>query len=292
MKEFKILAIIAALVGITYFGIEPYAHSVMHPEVVAADFSFKDLKNVDTALAGNTVNGKALVEANCIACHAIESAGHLAIMPNADAAASYGVVPPDLSQAGRIYDKNYLANFIFDPVSAMHLQHKYTAESGKVFPMPAYNWMTPQEIMDVVAYLQSVSPKVAEGKEAHKATFDAACGRCHNMKYAGFEATTPAASLKTYMGAPPPDLSQHIKSRKEHYLHSFINDPQILLTGTSMPRVGLNEKAQEDVIAYMEETGDSKKAERESLGIWVMLYTFVFAILAYLWKRKIWSEVH
>ena len=49
---------------------------------------------------------------------------------------------------------------------------------------------------------------------------------------------------------------------------------------------------QEEVIAYMEEVGDSKKAERESVGLWVMLYTLVFAILAYLWKRKIWSEVH
>ena len=292
MKEFKILAIIAALVGITYYGIEPYAHHIMHPEVKAADFTFGDLKNVDTAVVGNSDNGKVLVEANCLACHSIDSAGHPAMMPNADAAASYGVVPPDLSSAGRIYDKNYLANFIFDPVSAMHLQHKYTPESGKVFPMPAYNWMSAQEIMDVVAYLQSIAPKVAEGKEANKATFDAACGRCHNMKYAGFEATTPVDNLKAYMGATPPDLSQYIKSRKEHYLHNFINDPQVLLAGTSMPRVGLNEKAQEEVIAYMEETGDSKKAERESLGLWVMLYTFVFAILAYLWKRKIWSEVH
>ena len=292
MKEFKILAIIAALVGITYYGIEPYAHHVMHPEVKAADFTFGDLKSVDTALVGNVDNGKVLVEANCIACHAIESAGHPAMMPNADAAASYGVVPPDLSSAGRIYDKNYLANFIFDPVVAMHLQHKYPPESGKVFPMPAYNWMAPQEIMDVVAYLQSIAPKVAEGKEANKATFDAACGRCHNMQYAKFEATTPKDTLKGYMGATPPDLSQYIKSRKEHYLHNFINDPQVLLAGTSMPRVGLSEKAQEEVIAYMEETGDSKKAERESLGLWVMLYTFVFAILAYLWKRKIWSEVH
>jgi len=291
MKEFKILAIIAALVGITYYGIEPYAHHVMHPEVKAADFTFKDLKNVDTSLAGNTENGKALVEANCIACHAIEAAGHPALMPNADAAASYGVVPPDLSQAGRMYDKNYLANFIFDPVSAMKLSHKYPVGGAKAFPMPAYNWMTPQEIMDVVSYLQSVAPKVAE-KDVNKVTFDAACGRCHSMSYAKFEATTPKDTIKAYMGATPPDLSQYIKSRKEHYLHGFINDPQLLLAGTSMPRVGLNEKAQEEVITYMEEVGDSKKAERESLGIWVMLYTLVFAILAYLWKRKIWSEVH
>jgi len=292
MKEFKILAVIAALVGITYYGIEPYAHHIMHPEVAPADFSFKTLKNVDTTLAGNVENGKVLVEANCIACHAIEKAGYPAVMPNADAAASYGVVPPDLSNSGRIYDKNYLANFIFDPVSAMHLEEKYTPESGKQFPMPAYNWMSPQEIMDVVAYLQSVAPKVTEGKETNKATFEAACGRCHDMKYAGIQATTPKDNLKTYMGATPPDLSQYIKSRGEHYLHSFVNDPQVLLPGTSMPRVGLTEKAQEEVITYMEEIGDSKKAERESLGLWVMLYTFVFAILAYLWKRKIWSEVH
>ena len=292
MKEFKILAVLVALVGITYYGIEPYAHSVMHPAVAPADFTFQDVKNVDTSLAGNVENGKVLVEANCIACHAIENAGHPAMMPNADAAASYGVVPPDLSQAGRIYDKNYLANFIFDPVTAMHVQHKYNPESGKAFPMPSYNWMSPQDIMDVVAYLQSIAPKVADNVEGHKSTFEAACGRCHSMKYAGIEASTPANMIKEHMGANPPDLSQYIKSRGEHYLHSFINDPQILLKGTSMPRVGLSEKAQEEVIAYMEEVGDSKKAEREALGVWVILYSDIFAILAYLWKRKIWSEVH
>ncbi|MCX6073912.1 MAG: c-type cytochrome [Campylobacterales bacterium] len=292
MKELKILAVIATLVGITYYGIEPYAHHVMHPEVKAADFTFGDLKNVDTKLAGNVENGKTLVEANCLACHAIEKAGHPAMMPNADSAASYGVVPPDLSHAGRIYDKNYLANFIFDPVSAMHLSHKYPVGGTKTFPMPSYNWMTPQEIMDVVSYLQSVAPKVADNAEGHKVTFEAACGRCHSMKYGQLEATTPADVIKAYMGATPPDLSQYIKSRGEHYLHGFINDPQVLLTGTSMPRVGLNAKAQEEVIAYMEETGDRKKAEREATGLYVMIYTFVFAMLAYLWKRKIWSEVH
>lgn len=291
-KEVRILVIIASLVGFTYWGIEPYAHHIMHPEVAEADFTFKDLKNVDTSLAGNAENGKVLVEANCIACHSIESAGFPQMMPNADAAASYGVVPPDLSSAGRIYDKNYLANFIFDPVSAMHLQHKYTPESGKSFPMPSYNWMSAQEIMDIVAYFESIAPKVAEGSEAHKQSFDAACGRCHSMAYAGSEALTPAETIKNYMGATPPDLSQYIKSRGHHYLNNFINDPQVLLHGTSMPRVGLTEKAQEEVIAYMEEVGDRKKAERETLGLWVMLYTLIFAILAYLWKRKIWSEVH
>ncbi len=292
MKEFKILAILVTLVSVLYYGIEPYAHSVMHPEVAPANFSFDDLKNVNTSIKGNANNGKILVEANCIACHAIEKAGHPQTMPNADAAAAYGVTPPDLSHAGRIYDKNYLANFIFDPVSAMHLEHKYPVGGAKTFPMPSYNWMTPQEIMDVVAYLQSIAPKVLDDKAGHEITFKAACARCHGMKYGNLEPVTPADMLKTYMGATPPDLSQHIKSRGEHYLHSFINDPQLLLKGTAMPRVGLTEKAQEEVIAYMEEIGDSKKAERETVGLWVMAYAVIFALLAYLWKRQIWKKVH
>lgn len=363
MKEFKILAIIAALVGITYYGIEPYAHHEMHPPVAPADFTYDgkqevklytktmdeklaaakenvvlqtaelakatDVKakesitkklekaksevatlpataqaeaqrrtdfwktaNDTAALTGNAVNGKVLVDANCIACHGIDAAGMPMAMSNADAAASYGVVPPDLSSSGAIYDAKYLVAFVTNPVDAMHIQEKYSPESGKIFPMPAYNWMQPQEIADVVAYLKSLPMKKLEGKEAHKATFEAACGRCHSMQYASFSSTTPTDALKTYMGTTPPDLSQYIKSRGEHYLHDFINDPQTLLAGTSMPRVGLTEAAQHDVIAYMEEIGDPKKVEREALGLWVMLYTLVFAILAYLWKRKIWSEVH
>lgn len=292
MKEFKILAVLVVLVGTLYYGIEPYAHSVMHPEVAPANFAFDDLKNVDTSLKGNAENGKVLVEANCIACHAIEKAGHLQIMSNADAAAAYGVNPPDLSSAGRIYDQNFLANFIYNPVAAMKLDHKYPAGGTKTFPMPSYSWMQPQEIMDVVAYLQSISPKISEDKAGHEATFKAACARCHTMKYGNMEATTPAETLKTYLGTTPPDLSQHIKSRGEHYLHTFINNPQALLAGTAMPRVGLTEKAQEEVIAYMEEIGDSKKAERESVGLWVMGYAVIFALLAYLWKRQIWKKVH
>lgn len=292
MKEFKILAVLVVLVGALYYGIEPYAHSVMHPEVTPANFAFDDLKHVDTSIKGNVENGKVLVEANCIACHAIETAGHLQIMSDVDAAAAYGVNPPDLSHAGRIYDKNFLANFIFDPVGAMKIGHKYPEGGAKSFPMPAYNWMQPQEIMDIVAYLQKIAPKVVDDKVGHKITYKAACARCHSMQYGALEATTPGVALKTYLGTTPPDLSQYIKSRGEHYLHSFINDPQVLLAGTAMPRVGLTEKAQEEVIAYMEEIGDSKKAERESVGLWVMGYSVIFALLAYLWKRKIWKKVH
>jgi ubiquinol-cytochrome c reductase cytochrome c1 subunit len=292
MKEFKILAVIIALVAVTYYGIEPYAHHVMHPEPGPVDFACKDLSSVDTSLKGDADNGKMLVEANCIACHPIDAAGYPQMMGDADAAAAYGVTPPDLSSAGHIYDTNYLANFIFDPVSAMHLEHKFPVGGDKVFPMPSYNWMQPQEIMDIVAYLKSIPQKKLEGIEAHKATFEAACGRCHGMAYAGIEAKTPGKIAAGYLGATPPDLSQYIKSRGEHYLHSFLNDPQKLLKGTGMPRVGLTEEAQKEVIDYMEEIGDSKKSEREALGPWVLGYLVIFALFAWLWKRKIWEDIH
>ncbi len=292
LKEFKILAVVVALVAVTYYGIEPYAHHVMHPEPAPADYTFSDLKNVDTTLEGNVENGKALVEMNCIACHPIEVAGFPQMMGDADAAAAYGVTPPDLSVAGRIYETNFLANFIYDPVAATNLAHKYGPESGKAYPMPSYNWMSPQEIMDMVAYLKSIAPHAGEGQAANKETFEAACGRCHSMAYAGIEAKTPADTLKGYIGAKAPDLSQYIKSRGRHYLENFINDPQRLLHGTGMPRVGLTHTAEEEVIDYMEAIGDSKKAERESLGMWVLLYMVIFAVLATLWKKQIWREVH
>jgi len=287
MKEFKILAVIVALIAVTYYGIEPYAHHVMHPEPDPVDFQCTDLDTVDTSIKGNAANGKELVAMNCTSCHAIKSAGVEAPMTPADAAGSFGVVPPDLSRAGAIYEKHYLANFIANPVKAMHLEHKYGPDSGKMFPMPEYGWMQPQEIMDIVAYLESVA-KAVDNRQA----FEAACGRCHSMAYAGITAETDADTLKAYIGAKAPDLSQYIKSRGREYLENFINDPQRLLHGTGMPRVGLTEQAQEQVIDYMEEIGDSKKAEREALGIYVLIFMVIFAVMATLWKKEIWRDLH
>ena len=104
MRDFKIFIVIVFFTLATYWGVEPFAHSQMHPHVEPADFKFNDLNVTTEGVAGNVENGAALVAANCIACHAIEKAGFPATMDNASAAASYGVVPPDLSTAGALYD--------------------------------------------------------------------------------------------------------------------------------------------------------------------------------------------
>ncbi|TLP41210.1 c-type cytochrome [Arcobacter arenosus] len=290
MRELKILAVVAALTLITYWGVEPFAHSQMHPHVAPADYKFKDVEGLN-GMAGNAENGATLVQSNCTACHSIEKVGFPQLMDDASAAAAYGVVPPDLSTAGKLYNADYLAAFIKNPAKASKVEHKFV--DGRVHPMPGYDWMQPQEIADMVAYLQSIAPKEMTNKEV----FTDACQRCHGIKYGDMmkgtmAAKTPTANIKAYMGKIPPDLSQYIRSRGAEYLHTFVNDPQKHLEGTAMPRVGLTEEAETQVIAYMEEVGDSKKAEREALGPKFLIYLVIFAIFAFLWKASKWREVH
>ena len=290
MRELKIFAVVAFFTGALYWGVEPFAHTQLHPHVDAPDYTFKKVDGLN-GVTGNAKDGADLVAANCTACHSIEKAGFPAIMDDVSAAASYGVVPPDLGTAGKIYDANFLAAFIKDPAKATQTTHKF--EDGKMHPMPSYNWMQPQEIADMVAYLQSIAPSEMTNREV----FADACQRCHSIKYGDFyggsmAAKTPAANIKSYMGTTPPDLSQYIRSRSKGYLHEFINEPGKHLDGTAMPRVGLTLDAENQVVTYMEEVGDSKKSEREALAGPFLGYLVIFAIFAWLWKAKIWREVH
>ncbi|WP_419770646.1 MAG: c-type cytochrome [Candidatus Marinarcus sp.] len=290
MRELKILAVVAALTLITYWGVEPFAHSQMHPHVEAPDYNFKDVDGLN-GLQGNAETGATIVQTNCTACHSIQSQGFPSIMDNASTAAAYGTVPPDLGTAGKLYNADYLAAFIKDPAKASLVTHKF--QEGRAHPMPGYSWMQPQEIADIVAYLQSIAPKEMTNKEI----FIDACQRCHGIKYGDMKngtmnAFTPIENIKSYMGKVPPDLSQYIKSRGEEYIHGFVNDPQRYLEGTAMPRVGLTEEAETQVIAYLSEVGDSKKAQREALGPKFLIYLVIFAIFAWLWKSKQWRDMH
>ena len=342
MRELKVLAVVVALTLITYWGVEPFAHSQMHPHVEPAEYNFtkadkesskvsvekatealeeanetNDAKKIKSATAtleaaknfqkstndfwasvapavqakGNATAGEALVTANCTACHSISAKGFPAVMDNASSAAAYGVTPPDLGSAGKLYTAEYLAGFISDPAKASKVSHKF--EDGRAHPMPGYGWMQAQEIADMVAYLQSIAPKEMSNKEV----FTDACQRCHSIKYADMQkgtmaAFTPDSDIKAYMGKLPPDLSQYIKSRGDAYLTTFINDPAKHLEGTAMPRVGLTEDSQEQVISYLEEVGDTSKAKREDLGPKFLIYSIIFAIFAFLWKASKWRDVH
>jgi ubiquinol-cytochrome c reductase cytochrome c1 subunit len=294
MKELKALLIIVFFTLVTYWGVEPFAHSKMHAHVEPADFEFKDLDAMTSDIKGGSVEaGAELVQSNCTACHGIKSQGLEAPMDAVDAAAAYGVVPPDLSTSGILYDDKYLAAFIKNPTKAALVEHKFPEGGSKMHPMPSYDWMSGAEIDSIVKYLKSIAP----AKLTNKEVFVDACQRCHGLKYADMAkrtmgAKTPLANISTYMGSTPPDLSQYIRSRGEHYINTFVNNPQKLLHGTAMPRVGLSEKSQEQLLEYLIEVGDSSKPKREALGINVIIFFIVFAFVAYLWKNKIWSRVH
>ena len=313
MKEFIILGVVVFFSLFTYWLVEPFAHGQMHKHVESHQFQYADLPAVTKT--GDAAAGKDLVmgAGACSGCHSIEAAGVAAMMEPDVAAASYGVNPPDLSNAGAVFDAKFLTELIKNPTHALDVDHKFDPASGKMHPMvPFYGagGDMDQEIADMVAYLQSIAVK----PEAltPEIAFENACGRCHAVKYKKWTqmGETPnfkykkdslryearvldyQDALKKYMGKLPPDLSMYIRSRGEHFLSTFIEDPQSHLEGTAMPRVGVNAHSAEKVLEYLEEAGDPSVHDRDVVGQYVMIFIFIFTIFAYLWKREVWKDLH
>ncbi|MBE0495985.1 MAG: cytochrome c1 [Campylobacterales bacterium] len=288
MKELKILAVVVFLTAVVYIGVEPYAHTKLHPAVTPADFQFQDLE-ASTKVGDAARGAETFMMAGCVGCHGLESQGMPFSMDNQMASESFGVVPPDLSSAGYLYDEAFLAALIKNPAKALMVEHKFSDTNPH--PMTSFYGLggdLDQEVADIVAYLKSIAPTSMTNAEV----FDDACLRCHGIKYdGGKKMTTEADAILAYMGTIPPDLSTMIRARGHGFLETFINNPQKHLEGTSMPRVGLKQETQLQVVDYMESIGDGKKAERERVGLYIMGYFVILSIFAYLWKAKVWREV-
>ena len=248
-----------------------------------------EINKIDISKGDATRGAETFMNAGCVACHGVSKLGMDAPMDAASASEAYGVNPPDLSNAGHLYTPKFLAAVIKDPVMALKLDHKFGDENP--FPMPGFFGLggdINQEIADIVIYLRSIASESME----NSAVFEEACQRCHDVKYADRKVTSDMEKVSAYMGSTPPDLSMMIRSKLPDYLHEFINDTQKKLPGTSMPRVGLTQQAEDQVVAYLEEVGDSKKSEREKTALYIMIYFAILAIFAGLWKSKIWSKLH
>ena len=304
MKELKILAVVVFFTLVTYWGVEPYAHSVMHKHVEFKNFKYEDLKPISAK--GDAAKGQALAAA-CMGCHSIDVAKMPAPMDPVTASATYGVNPPDLSLAGKLLDEKYLAHFLKDPTHTAMVAHKF---KNKPYPMPPMA-TDDQSAADLVAYFKSIAPKEVTAKEAY--VF--ACGRCHEMRYSkwtqiGDEPKTKPNiqthmdeeklkfqenlakykdNLVKYLGKLPPDLSIIVRARSEDFLKTFVEDPQSQLPGTAMPRVGVNKEGYEKVFQYLEEVGDPSKPKREAVGPWVIGYFILFSFLAWLWYKSQWK---
>ena len=323
MKELKIFGIVVIFTLVLYWGVEPFAHSQMHKHVEShglvydgtADIEeckadkkesktafWADVKKI-AALKGDVTAGEATY-AMCAGCH-MEGAANMG-----------GVTPPSLEHAGAIYDKNFLIALIKDPAIATNVDHKYPNGGTMAHPMGSVSTMvtTPQDIANVVAYLEAKKAGEVTPKEA----YIEACGRCHANRYGKLtqlgeipktksniktgqdidamkynqKVAEEQAALADYLGTLPPDLSIMIRARSEHFLHTFIENPQSQLPGTAMPRTGLNKEGMEKVFAYLEETGDPSKPLREETGPKVLLFFIIFTALAFLWKKSMWKGHH
>ena len=328
MRELKILAVVVFFSLLTYYLVEPYAHHEMHKKVDAQGneiiimshgFTYDgtdDIAEAERAGDAERVSAKkafwmdvaevaklkgdaAAGEAGfglCMGCH------------NGSNMNMGGVIPPNLDHAGALYDKNYLIALIKDPAMASNVDHKYP--DTMMHPMGSIKSMMSdnQQIADVVAYILEKKAEEVTPKEAYME----ACSRCHALRYAKMTqlGETPAFkqekealaykikvieeqdAVKAYMGKLPPDLSMIIRARSGHFMETFIENPQSQLAGTSMPRVGLSQEGYEKVKEYLTEVGDPSKEEREALGPIVIGFFVLFSLLALLWKRSQWRELH
>ncbi len=320
-KELKILGIVAAFTLLLYWGVEPFAHSQMHKHVEGHGLVYDGKADIEEAskdkketkkkfwadvakiakLKGDATAGEATY-GMCAGCH-MDGATNMG-----------GVTPPSLDHAGAIYDKNYLIALIKDPAMASNVDHKYADTS--THPMGGIKAMVSadQDIANVVAYIKAKKAGEITPKEA----FIEACGRCHANRYGKLtqlgEIPKTKSNIKTgqdidrmkydqkvaeeqgaladYLGKLPPDLSIIYRARSEHFLDTFIENPQSQLAGTAMPRVGLNHEGMEKVMEYLEETGDPSKPARDALGPYVLIFFIIFTILAYLWKQSQWRDLH
>jgi len=300
-KELKILGIVAAFTLLLYWGVEPFAHSQMHKHVESDALQYSDLKPL--SVKGDATAGEAKAAA-CAGCHSIDTKGMAAPMDAMASADAYGVNPPDLSIAGKVLDEKFLAHFMLNPAEVTKSKH---------FAMPP-SASSEQDAADIAAYLKSIAPKEVSPKE----TYAFACGRCHANRYGKWtqlgDIPKTKSNIKTgvdldamafqtnlgkyqnkladYMGKLPPDLSIISRARSEHFLHTFIENPQSQLPGTAMPRVGLNGEGMDKVMEYLEETGDPSAPARAMAGPWVIGFFVIFTILAYLWKQSQWRDLH
>jgi ubiquinol-cytochrome c reductase cytochrome c1 subunit len=328
MRELKIFAVVAFFSLLTYYLVEPFAHHELHKKLDSQGnelifkthgFTYDGTDDIAEAerkgdealvakkkafwadvaevakLEGNAAAGEAGF-GMCIGCH------------NGANMNMGGAIPPNLDHAGAIYDKNYLIAVIKDPAMASNVDHKYV--DTMMHPMGSIKSMMTdnQQIADVVAYMLEHKAGEVTPKEAYME----ACVRCHAMRYDKLTqlGETPAFKyekdelahkikvleeqdlVKAYMGKLPPDLSMIIRARGSHFMETFIANPQGQLAGTSMPRVGLNQEGYDKVEAYLTEIGDPSKVKREAIGPWVIGFFFIFSILAFLWKKSQWRDLH
>ena len=137
---------------------------------------------------------------------------------------------------------------------------------------------------------------------------------------------------QAWFGKAPPDLSTVARGKigQEDWVYTFLKSFYVdearpmgwnntVLANASMPNVlwelqGKQRKTEEgfviqehergrlseaeydrailDISAFLTYVGEPARLQRESLGVWVILFLSFFTLLAYLLKKEYWKDVH
>lgn len=119
-----------------------------------------DIAKITEKSKGNVANGKKLAADNCASCHTM-----------GDAKAPMAYMAPDLSNIGGYATAGYLKESILNPNAAIVPGYNKNAHPAGVWynvddkgartsTMPAFDYLKPNEIDDIVAYLQTLKAGV------------------------------------------------------------------------------------------------------------------------------------
>ena len=67
---------------------------------------------------------------------------------------------------------------------------------------------------------------------------------------------------------------------------------RLVLAKPGLQSPGEYEDSVRDLVTFMEYLGEPAKVKRKNVGIWVLLFLALFALIAYLLKAEYWRDVH
>jgi cytochrome c1 len=146
---------------------------------------------------------------------------------------------------------------------------------------------------------QTLSPSAIKGAQL----FQNNCFSCHSVKYLQGTKEIPAFPAKktpAILGVQPPDLSLEVNLRGVHWVYAYLNgfypDPtrplgtnNYIYPDTAMPNMlaGLKSQLSEkefhaalsDIVDFLAYASEPHKAERKTLGYWVVGFLIIFSLL-------------
>ncbi|MFZ5602893.1 MAG: cytochrome c1 [Pseudomonadota bacterium] len=126
-------------------------------------------------------------------------------------------------------------------------------------------------------------------------------------------AAIPADLAKKWFGAAPPDLTLEARLRGADWVYSYLigfyadekrpwKVNNHVFPDVGMPHVlsamekSLGEKAFKEAMAdltnFMVYMAEPIRAERERIGVWVLIFLAIFAIPVYFLNREYWKDIH